>query len=123
MKDIEIQKKNLKHRDIVWACAFEVDMDRKTWRNEPVVHLKCEPVQGMILGRNKDTPWYNCEFAILKNSGEPRKSGRVGIEARRYTKSYEDCVILFNSIIDEKIEFLQEQISKLYEIKINIDEE
>lgn len=126
MKDIEIKKENLKHGDIVWACAFDVDMDRKTWNRETVVHLKCEPVKGMIVSFSKnhiDTSWRYCEFAVLKNSGEPIKSGRVSLNARRFTHTYEDCVKLFNSIIDEKIEFLQEQIYKLHETKISLDEE
>ena len=121
MSFVEIDKKTLKHGDIVWACAFDVDMDRKTWNRETVVHLKCEPVLGMIVSFSKnhiDASWRYCEFAILKNSGEPRKSGRVSLNARRFAHTYEDCVELFNSIIEEKIQYLNGKISELEEMKI-----
>lgn len=116
MSFTEIDRKTLKHGDIVWACAFDIDVDRYN-QSSDIKHLYCKPVKGIVV-ENLDAHWYDLKFAITSKDGTPRKSGRVSLNARRFTYTYEDCVELFNSIIEEKIQYLNGKISELEEMKI-----
>lgn len=85
--------------------------------------MYCKPIKGIVVDwfdddPNPNTPWYDLKFAIPAKDGTPRKSGRVSLNARRFSPTYEDCVGLFNSIIEEKIQYLNGKISELEEMKI-----
>lgn len=117
----EIDKTTLKVGDRVWACEFDIDVDR--YNNATVTHLYCEPVYGEIVStygdpEDKNIPWFHCSFALLNKNGQPRKSGRVSLRARRFARTYEDCVQIYNSIIDEKVDYLKEKIYELEAMKV-----
>lgn len=111
---MEIVKNDLKDGDIVYGCAFKIDFDRTTHYQDSVVHNKCEPVKGIIKGR---------QFYVLKKDGTPRKSGAVSIWARRYTKTYEESVELYNRLITLKQENLRSIADGLESDKIVIESE
>ena len=118
----EIDRTALKVGDRVWACELDIDVDR--YNNATVTHLYCEPAYGEIVSTweshyDKDVPWFHCSFALLNKNGQPRKSGRVSLRARRFARTYEDCVQIYNSIIDEKINYLNEKISELTAMKVS----
>lgn len=109
----EIPVENLHHRDVVWACAFDMDADRHKGSCS-ITHLHCRPVKGVILAHGYDYEdesgsvalWHRCEFAILDKNDKPRKSGRVYLHSRRFIKTYEDCIELYNELISQKISTL-----------------
>ncbi len=88
-----IVKNKLKEGDIVWACAFDIDLDRNTGRSDKVVHSRCKPVKGVI---------HNNHFHELKKSGTPKGSS-VSLWARDFADTYEECVEIYNRKIGEKI--------------------
>ncbi|MDR1550311.1 MAG: tyrosine-type recombinase/integrase [Hungatella sp.] len=44
----ELQVKDIKNREVVYGCAFNIDFDRNSWNGGQVVHNICKPVKGMV---------------------------------------------------------------------------
>lgn len=98
-----IEKSKLKEGDIVWACAFNIDLDRQSHFGGKVVHSKQEPVKGIIHDR--------C-FHVLKQDGTPRANG-VSTYSRDFAETYEECVEIYNRRIGEKINKLCGVVNEL----------
>lgn len=121
ISDKEIPKETLKHGDVVWACGFDIDVDR---HDNSITHSYSKPVDGMIQSMYKDTnthantQWYVCRFVPFAKNGRLRKSGAVSLYARRFAQTYNDCVEIYNQLIDEKIAKLLNTIADLEILKI-----
>lgn len=103
-----IDKNKLKEGDIVWACAFNIDLDRQSHFGGKVVHSKQEPVKGII---------HNKYFYVLKKDGAPRVNG-VSTYARDFAETEEECIELYNQRIDNKINKLCGVIRELRKERI-----
>lgn len=89
--------------DKLWACEYGY------YYNRTEKALIQPPVYGQIVkGR------YNIRsFAILKKDGMPRTSGLVDARSRHYADTKEECIKLYNSLIQKRVEFLQNQIDEI----------
>ena len=89
--------------DKLWACEYGY------YYNRTEKALIQPPVYGQIV-KGK----YNIRsFAILKKDGTPRTSGLVDARSRHYADTKEECIELYNSLINERIKYLEKQIEEL----------
>jgi hypothetical protein len=97
----EIEVKDIKNREIVYGCAFNIDFDRNSWYGGQVVHNICKPVKGMVKKHENSDPYGR--FYLLKRDGSPRQTGMVSTGSRHFARTYEECVELYNQLIRDKI--------------------
>lgn len=101
------QIKNIKPEIKLWACAYEFD------NNKITMGLISKLVYGMARGYGGDyeeiteEESYSSFFVPFKRNSETEfvKSKAVQIDSRMYADTYEECVELFNSLVNEKIEW------------------
>lgn len=108
---MEIAHYNLKEGDKVWACAYRMDGDSGHMK------LKCEPEYGIIVKLNKYTRPIG--YSKLKKDGTPYNS-KVDAYSRNYTTTKEECIKLYNELIDNNIKRLQSKIEIMEGDKINV---
>lgn len=87
-------------RDI-WACAYT------TTSTEKNMSFRREPVLGQIKGLDG----YWAKFYEYKRNGQLKVKG-VSVNARIYTDTYEECVDLYNELIDKQIKKLEDLITE-----------
>lgn len=88
-------EKMAKDKTIVYGCAYQINNENLAAR------LRCLPVKGMIVpGR------WSFNFAELTKRGEPRTSGLVDYGSRHYADTYEECVEIYNSLVQKRIDKL-----------------
>lgn len=104
---LELQVKDIKNGEIVYGCAFNIDFDRQNWYGGRVTHNICKPVKGVVKKWNEPDDYPHGEFYILKADGTPRKSGKVSTYSRHFTRTYGECVEIYNQLIKEKQEKLR----------------
>ena len=113
---MEIKQNSLNHEDIVWACAYNED------NNYEYSHLKQLPIQGMILDKYKvgmEKPKYSSwVFAPLNKKDEIIKSKVVDVYSRHYANTYEECVEVYNGLVQARIDKLNEIINECETHKI-----
>lgn len=113
---MSIDNSNLKHEQIVWACAYNED------NNYDYSHLKQLPIRGMILDKYKagiDKPKYSSwVFVPLNKDGKIVKSKVVDVYSRSYANTYEECIDLYNGLVQERIDRLNEIIKECETHKI-----
>lgn len=99
-KDIRKLIESHKNKPI-WACAYELQGDK----NKNALIQK--PVQGEIYGGG-----YRTYFAPYKKSSKSlAKSKEVLAEySRYYADTYEECVELYNSLVNEKIMYFWQRM-------------
>lgn len=96
----------------IWACAYDFD------NNKTTMGLISKPVYGMLRGyawnyedkEITEEDSYSSFFVPFKRGSETEfaKSKAVQIYSRVYADTHEECVELFNSLVNEKVEwFLQ----------------
>lgn len=110
----DLDMKTLRPGTKLWACAYEFD------NNKTTMGLKQKPVHGVVT----DT-WFSCEddginparyFIPFKKDGESLcKSKAVRIGSRKYAETYDECVDLYNELVQEKIDWFGERINKVKE--------
>lgn len=85
----------------IYACAYSIDNETG------YCHLIQPPVKGKII--KQEAGWNRYVFIpCKKNSDELRsKSSAVGADARHYADTYEECLELYNSFVQERINHLQ----------------
>lgn len=99
--------KNIKPGTKLWACAYRFD------NNKITMGLISKPVYGMLRGYAWDyeeiaeEKSYSSFFVPFKRNSETEfaKSKVVQIDSRMYADTYEECVELFNSLVNEKVEW------------------
>lgn len=120
-------RKHYKSGDIVWACAFSrTDND-----NSLLYHTK--PVKGMLVPYRTrhqydefpnwkyDSPSYFVPFSPKKQGltiDDLAWSKQVSISARCYADTEDECIELYNELIDNNIAYFQQLIDedKTYKI-------
>lgn len=87
-------------RDIpVWGCAYDVNNDNM------YNYLRKEPVLGIV----KDIRSKHFDiFYEINKKGEIKKYSKVYVSSRQYADTYEECVELYNSLIDKALKNLEE---------------
>lgn len=90
--------KNVPLNKPIWACAYHVN------NNDMYNYLKREPVLGMVVGSYVS---YLNPFHELNKKGEIKQKS-VQCCSREYADTYEECVELYNYLIDKEIERLEE---------------
>lgn len=65
----ELRVKDIKNREVVYGCAFNIDFDRNSWYGGQVVHNICKPVKGIVNKWNEQDDYPNGQFYILKTDG------------------------------------------------------
>jgi len=113
---MEIDRINLEHESVVWACAYDED------NNYDYSHLKQLPIRGIILNKHKagmTKPKYSSwVFAPINKNGEPIKSKVVDIYSRHYANTYEECIEVYNGLVQARINRLSEIIKECETHKI-----
>ena len=114
---MDIDIKTLKHKTIVWGCAYNED------NNYDYSHLKQLPIRGIILDKYKaeiDKPKYSSwVFAPLNKKGEMIKSKVVDVYSRHYANTYEECVEVYNGLVQMRIDRLNDIINECKKHKIS----
>jgi hypothetical protein len=86
-------------RDVVlWACAYYTN------NTEKGMALKKLPTQGKIINKNS-TRWYDL-FHEVNKKGEI-KSTHVYANSRLYADTKEECIEIYNNLVDAQIEVLE----------------
>ena len=92
----------------VWACAYELCDNKKSMK------LSQKTVRGMITG----TVFY----PLKKNSDtEIIRSRGVYCGSRKYADTYEECVVLYNALVQKRIEWFEERIKETKEDFIKVE--
>lgn len=102
-----IEIRNIKPGTKLWACAYKFD------NNKITMGLISKPVYGMARGYGWDyeevteEKSYSSFFVPFKRNSETEfaKSKAVQIDSRMYADTYEECVELFNSLVNEKVKW------------------
>ena len=100
---------NVPLNTVVWACAYSTNDSEKS------MALRKEPVQGKVIQTNRGGGWRDKEFFEIKKNGELKKSSRVYADSRRYADTYEECIELYNSLVNNQINRLKALIAKCEE--------
>lgn len=103
--------RNIKSGTKLWACAYEFD------NNKISMGLISKPVYGMTRGYGwnyeevTEEDSYASFFVPFRKGSETEfvKSKAVGILSRVYADTCEECVELFNSLVDEKVKWFLER--------------
>lgn len=93
----------------IWACAYDKD------NNHDYSYLRQEPVKGMIVynsGENRTGLRSNKIFMKIGRGGKLVKSSSISLLSRKYADTYEECVEMYNSLINERIEYLKSVIEE-----------
>lgn len=105
MEDVrELDYRDLKEGDVVWACAY------RTNNTEKSMALKQKPIQGIIMNTKKTSRyggWSKLSFVPYNAKGKPIMSKAVSISARTYTRTEKDATIIYNRYVQYQIDTLQ----------------
>lgn len=86
----------------VWAVAYNINDETKRTR------LICTPTLGEVIKRGWKT-----EFVPYKKGAKVlRESGEVDVYSRKYADTYGEAVELYNSLIQERINKLNEMVNE-----------
>ena len=91
----------------IWACAYEFCNNKQSMR------LNQEPIRGMICGTIFYPLKKNSDTDIVRSRG-------VYFDSRKYADTYEECVILYNGLIQKEVEWLEERIREAKEDFIEV---
>ena len=92
----------------VWGCAYDVNNDNM------YNYLRKEPVLGIVKENERNKYRTLDVFYELNKKGEIKKSSKVYVYSRQYADTYEECVELYNSLIDKALKDLEE-VKKYHE--------
>lgn len=106
--------RNIKPGTKLWACAYEFD------NNKITMGLISKPIYGMTKGYGWDyekvteEESYASFFVPFRSGSETEfaKLKAVRIYSRVYADTYEECVELFNSLVDEKVKWFLERVEE-----------
>lgn len=101
--------KKFKPGDEIWACAYEFDCNKESKK-----YIQ-KPVKGVFTDSwcddiDSEEPRF---FTTIGKNGYPSRSKKVGISARVYADTYEECVELYNSLVKSKINYFTERIEEV----------
>lgn len=99
----------------LWACAYEFD------NNKITMELISKPIYGMVRGYGWDYKGkteeksYVSFFVLFKGSSETEfVKSKVGrISSRVYPDTYEECVDLYNSLVEDEVKWFLERAEEI----------
>lgn len=100
-------KEFAKAERIFYGCAYRINDDN---RNHTLLQ---KPIKGTFQSNRWDTT-----FVPLKKDGTPRKSGGVWFGSSHIADTYEECVEIFNDLVNKRKQKLQELIKECDETLI-----
>lgn len=99
--------RDFKPGDKIWACAYEFD-------NKKIVKSNIKPTLGILTdGWNDVTGDKVCYFTTMKKDGTPSRSKKVFPKAREYADTEEECIKLYNGLVQKKIDYFQQRIEEV----------
>ena len=96
--------------DKVWGCAYVMNGDTGDMK------LICKPEYGIIV--KSGSSYSRMAFSKLRKDGMPYNSS-VYLYSREYASTEEECIKLYNHLIDSNIEKLESKISIMKGDKID----
>lgn len=96
-----VSYRNVVENEEYWACAY------KTNNTEKSMNLRQKPILGII---KKESQHYY--FYPYNKKGEIIKSKRVNANSRYYTKTEEDCIFLYNHLVENQIILLEHLLNE-----------
>lgn len=99
----EINFRELKEGDIVWACAYTTNNTEKS------MALKQKPIQGVIMKLERKGSYYSrkeLSFVPYNAKGMPVKSRAVLSCSRTYARTEREAAIIYNQKVQKQIAFL-----------------
>lgn len=101
------EKKNIKPGTKIWACAYRFHKDKE------MMGLIQEPVYGITRGIS--VAWgdddlnetYSSFFVPFRKGSDSQlaKSKEVSIYARCFADTYEECIELYNKLVNERVDW------------------
>lgn len=104
LKDIAetyVSYRNVVENEEYWACAYMTNNSEKT------MALRQKPVLGIV--KKEGNRYY---FYPYNQKGKIVKSKKVNILARYYTKTEEDCILLYNHFVENQIVLLEHLLNE-----------
>lgn len=100
----------------IWACAYSTN------NNTMYNYLIKKPVLGIVVNKDNNEVYRRmlC-FYESKKDGDIKKSSKVYCTSREYADTYEECVELYNSLVDREIKRAEEVIKEHERQKIIIE--
>lgn len=115
--------------DKVWACAFQYSSDKNSKR------FKQEPIYGMLMVTNEPDKELKYRQDRMRQTGENRahasyfvpfkKDGKslayskaVHVSARQYATTQQECIEMYNGMIQKYINWYKREITGLEEQKL-----
>ena len=100
--------KRFKPGDKIWACAYEFDCNKESKK-----YIQ-KPVYGIFVDGWGDTKGDDISFfTTINKNGNPSRSKKVHIYAREYADTEEECIALYNSLVQRKIDYFQQRINEV----------
>lgn len=93
------EKRKIEHGTKIWACAYEFDNSKMQMR------FIQKPVFGEIRRGHYFIPY-------KKNGEGLATSKRVRIESRQFADTYEECVGLYNRLVQDKIDMFMKRVGE-----------
>lgn len=105
---------NIKPGTKLWACAYKFD------NNKTTMGLIQKPIYGMARGYGWDYEGtmeensYSSFFVPFKSGSEIdfAKSKAVRITSRVYADTYEECVELFNKLVEDRVAWFKKRATE-----------
>ena len=108
------EKKNIKPGTKIWACAYSFHKNKET------MGLIQEPVYGIT--RSRSITWgkddlnesYSSFFVPFRKGSDSQlaKSKEVSIWARCFADTYEECVELYNRMVNERVDWFLKRVEE-----------
>lgn len=100
--------KKFKPGDKIWACAYEFDCNKESKK-----YIQ-KPVYGIFVDGWSDTKGDDISFfTTINKNGHPSRSKKVHLYAREYADTEEECIKLYNSLVQMKIDYFQQRIEEV----------
>ena len=103
--------KRFKPGDKIWACAYEFDCNKesKKYIQKPVYGIFVDGWCGIASANINEIRF----FTTINKNGHPSRSKKVHLYAREYADTEEECIKLYNSLVQKKIDYFQQRIEEV----------
>lgn len=98
------EKRKIEPGTQIWACAYEFDNSKMQMRF----------IQKPVFGEIDGDKWGRGHYFIpyKKNGKDLATSKRVSIESRQFADTYEECVGLYNRLVQDKIDMFMKRVGE-----------
>ena len=114
----------------VWGCGFETNSKKLTSNRDTTFMYRKEPMFGIVVPPRYDYYWGKTFIPFkktYKGNGENWTtkdlafSKSVVVYAREYASTYNECIEVYNDLIEHEIDKCNEIIKKLESYKILLE--